>query len=107
MKPKPWVAYAGLDPRTIESGTSVSKKRRISKAGNRFLRRALSMPALSASAHEANIKAYYQHLIKDNGLTKMQAICAIMRKLIHAIHGMLQLSKPFNGERFYSIPVEN
>jgi len=29
-------------------------------------------------------------LIVDNGLKKMQAICAVMRKLLHAIHGMLK-----------------
>ncbi len=30
-----WVAYAGLDPRHHESGTSVHQKTRISKVGNR------------------------------------------------------------------------
>jgi transposase len=39
-----WVAYAGLDPRQHTSGSSVEKKPRISKAGNRHLRRALYMP---------------------------------------------------------------
>jgi len=102
MTPKQWVAYAGLDPRIIESGKSVSKKRRISKAGNRYLRRALYMPALSASHHEVHVNAYYQHLINDNGITKLQAICAVMRKLLHAIHGMLK-----SGTRFYVIPVES
>ena len=107
MTPKQWVAYAGLDPRIIESGKSVSKKRRISKAGNRYLRRALYMPALSASHHEVHVNAYYQHLINDNGITKLQAICAVMRKLLHAIHGMLKSGKSFDGTRFYVIPVES
>jgi len=105
MTPKQWVAYAGLDPRVVESGKSVSKKRRISKAGNRHLRKALYMPALSATRHEVHVSAYYQHLINDNGLTKMQAICAVMRKLLHAIHGMLTSAKPFDGGRFYVIPA--
>src|SRR3972149_6376343 len=34
-----WVAAAGLDPREHSSGSSVHKKARISKAGNRHLRR--------------------------------------------------------------------
>lgn len=106
MTPKQWVAYAGLDPRIIESGKSVSKKRRISKAGNRYLRRALYMPALSASCHEVHVKAYYHHLVFDNGITKLQAICAIMRKLLHAIHGMLKSGDSFDGTRFYTIPVK-
>ncbi len=45
---KQWVAMAGLDPRQSISGTSINKKPRISKAGNRHLRQALYMPALSA-----------------------------------------------------------
>jgi len=106
MTTKQWVAYAGLDPRIFESGKSVSKKRRISKAGNAYLRRALYMPALSATRHEVHVRAYYQHLINDNGITKLQAICAVMRKLLHAIHGMLKSDKCFDGTRFYTIPVE-
>ena len=107
MTPKQWVAYAGLDPRIIESGKSVSKKRRISKAGNHYLRGALYMPSLSATRHERQVSAYYQHLINDNGLTKLQSICAVMRKLLHAIHGMLKSGKPFDGTRFYANPVES
>lgn len=106
MTPKQWVAYAGLDPCVIESGSSVAKKRRISKVGNGHLRSALYMPALSATRHEVHINAYYQHLINDIGITKLQAICAVMRKLLHAIHGMLKSGKSFDGTRFYTIPVE-
>ena len=47
-----WVAYAGLDPRQYKSGESVERKVRISKAGNRHLRRALFMPALVAVRHD-------------------------------------------------------
>ena len=48
MKAKQWVAYAGLDPRPYESGTLV-KPRRISKLGNRYLRDALYLPAMTAA----------------------------------------------------------
>jgi transposase len=106
MTAKQWVAYAGLDPRHFESGSSVSKKPRISKAGNKFIRQALYMPALVATRYETQIKAYYTHLIDDNGLKKMQAVCAVMRKLLHAIHGMLKAKTEFDGTRFYAMPVE-
>lgn len=98
-----WVKFAGLDPKHFRSGTSVEKKTRISKAGNRHLRAALYMPALSAKTHDPNIKAYAEHLAK-RGKTPMQVVCAVMRKLLHAIHGMLQSHSPFNGSRFYLIP---
>lgn len=104
LRAKQWVAMAGLDPRHATSGTSVNKKPRLSKAGNRYLRGALYMPALSASRHDEHVKGYYRHLIEDRGLKKIQAICAVMRKLLHAIHGMLKTGQPFDGQRFYVLP---
>ncbi|HJH30618.1 MAG TPA: IS110 family transposase [Methanosarcinaceae archaeon] len=105
MTARQWVAHAGLDPRIFDSGSSVSKKPRISKVGNKYIRQALYMPALVASRFDPNIKGYYHHLIDDNGLKKVQAVCAVMRKLLHAIHGMLRTNKEFDGARFYTLPV--
>ena len=99
-----WVQFAGLDPRAFDSGKSVHKKTRVSKAGNRHIRSALYMPALSAKQHDPYVKAYFQHLV-DNGKLPLQALCAVMRKLLHAIHGMLKYDKPFDNTRFYAIPV--
>lgn len=97
-----WVKFAGLDPKAFDSGKSVHKKSRISKAGNRNIRAALYMPALSAKQHDPHVKAYFQHLVA-NGKKPLQAVCAIMRKLIHAIHGMLKNNEPFDNTRFYKI----
>lgn len=100
MNAKQWVAMAGLDPRQSTSGTSVNKKPRLSKAGNRYLRKALYMPALSAARHELHVNSYYRHLIETRGLKKIQAVCAVMRKLLHAIHAMLKHRQAFDGSRF-------
>jgi transposase len=99
-----WVKFAGLDPRAFDSGKSIHKKTRISKAGNRHIRSALYMPALSAKQHDPHVKAYFQHLVA-NGKKPLQAVCAIMRKLLHAIHGMLKHNEPFDNTRFYAIPT--
>ena len=99
-----WVKFAGLDPKAFDSGKSVHKKSRISKAGNRNIRAALYMPALSAKQHDPHVRAYFQHLVA-NGKKPLQAVCAIMRKLIHAIHGMLKNDEPFDNTRFYKIPA--
>jgi len=104
MKNRQWVAMAGLDPRHFMSGSSVHKQTRISKAGNRFIRMALYMPALNATHREPHITAYYQHLINDNGLKKLQALCAVMRKLLHAVHAILKQREPFDATKFYVIP---
>lgn len=62
------------------------------------------MPALSAKQHDLHAKAYFEHLTQ-NGKKPLQAVCAVMRKLLHAIHGMLMYGKPFDNTRFYIIPA--
>jgi transposase len=99
-----WVKFAGLDPRAFDSGKSVHKQARLSKAGNRHLRAALYMPALSAKQHDPYVKAYFEHLLQNNK-TPLQAVCAVMRKLLHAIHGMLKHDVPFDNARFYAMPA--
>ncbi len=101
MDVRQWVAYAGLDPREYTSGTSVHKKVRISKAGNKHLRRALYMPALVAVQHEAHLRAFYEHLLA-RGKTKMQALVTTMRKLLHAIYGMFKHDQLFDGAKAYA-----
>lgn len=102
---KQWVAFAGLDPRQFQSGTSVNKKVGISKAGNRRMRKALFLPAMTAIQHDKQVKAYYNHLLENRNLAKLQAIVAVMRKLLHAIHGMFANLKPFDSTKFYAGPL--
>jgi transposase len=104
MTPKQWVAHAGLDPREYESGSTVRGRVRISKVGNVHIRRALYMPALVASRSEPHVRAFYNELLA-RGKRPMVAIVAIMRKLLHALHGMLHHGEDFQGHRFRTIPV--
>jgi len=104
MQAKQWGAMTGLDPSQYQSGSSVNKKPRRSKAGNRYLRIALYRPALSAARHDPNT-TYYQHLITTRGLKKLRAVCPVMRKLLHAIHATLKNRTPFKSSRFYT-PTE-
>jgi len=97
-----WVAFAGLDPRPYESGTSTLKPRRITKAGNKYLRAALYFPALVASRNDPNVKAFYEKLIAK-GKKPLQALVAIMRKLLLAIWGMFKNNESWNGEKFFSV----
>jgi hypothetical protein len=80
MSARQWVAYAGLDPKHSESGTSVTGAVRISKVGNRHLRAAL-FPA------------------RDGGVPTR----AVMRKLLHAIHGMFHHDADFDRTRYFSV----
>lgn len=103
MSVRQWVAHAGLDPKKHESGTSVKSPERISKIGNARIRRALYMPAHSAIRHEPRVRAFYEKLLRK-GKPKMVAIVAVMRKLLHAIYGMLRHGQDFDGEKFYATP---
>jgi transposase len=100
MSPRQWVAHAGLDPRHFESGTSVHKRSRISKTGNKHLRAALYMPAMVAVQRDPNVKAFYDKLI-SSGKKPLQAYVAVMRKLLHSIHGMFSNAQDFKGDKFY------
>lgn len=100
MVAEQWVAYAGLDPKAVESGSSINKPRRISKAGNKYLRAALYMPALVAIQKDPHVKAFYDKL-KDVGKKSLQAIVAVMRKLLHCIWGIFKSSTAWDGEKFY------
>ncbi|WP_353073960.1 IS110 family transposase [Tunturiibacter gelidiferens] len=54
-----WVAHGGLDPAHEISGSSVRRASRISRAGNRHLRKALYMSALVASRCDPHAKAFF------------------------------------------------
>ncbi len=99
-----WVAYAGLDPCECSSGSSLRKRPRISKVGNRHLRRALYMPALTAAHHHQAFAAYYAAL-QQRGKCKMVALVAVMRKLLHAAFGMFKHDALFDGTRVFCCPV--
>ncbi len=99
MSAPQWVAHAGLDPAPFESGQSVHAPRHLSRQGNAYLRAALYMPALVAARWNAPVHAYYLRLL-TRGLPKMSALCAVMRKLLHAIWGMFRHGQPFDPSRF-------
>ncbi len=99
MTPRQWVAHAGLDPRHHQSGTSINKPARLSKVGNQRLRAALFMPALVAIQHEPRIREYVEAL-ERRGKKRLQAIAAVMRRLLHSIHAMFRLNVPFDPEKF-------
>lgn len=92
--PKQMTRYAGLDVVLFESGSSVRRRPRISKQGNWRVRRSLYLAALSAIQHNPTLAPYYQRKCHQ-GLEKKQALVAVMRKLLHLVHGVLKSNQPF------------
>ncbi|HZT80120.1 MAG TPA: IS110 family transposase [Gemmataceae bacterium] len=88
-------AYAGLAPRQYQSGTTVRKRTRLSKAGSARLRKALYLPALTAIQFNPLLKALYERLTAA-GKAKMAAVGACMRKLLMIAYGVLKNRAPFD-----------
>ena len=87
-------AYLGLVPVQHQSGTSVYKPPRLSKAGDGAMRAALYMVAVVATRYNPDIRAQYERLVAQ-GKSKMSALGAAMRKLVHICFGVLKNQKPY------------
>jgi len=88
-------SYAGYDVTEKQSGTSVKGKPRISKKGNKYLRKAMHLPALAAIRHNERFKAIYARLISKHGI-KMKAAVAVQRKLLEMTYTLYKTNKPFD-----------
>lgn len=93
--------YAGLDIRLTQSGSSVHRPARLSKAGNAYLRAALYMPAMSAVRHDPRAKAFYDVLV-SRGKKKIQAQCAVMRKYLTGMWACVRDETAFDSSLLFS-----
>ncbi|WP_026712830.1 IS110 family RNA-guided transposase [Flavobacterium daejeonense] len=82
---KQLTSYAGLDVVEKQSGTSVKGKPKISKKGNRYLRSALHLPALSTIKWNDNFRDQYARIVAKHGI-KMKACVSVQRKLLELIY---------------------
>ena len=94
------VALSGLDPIVKESGTSVHKKPKISKAGSKLYRGTLFMGVMTAIRFDENFKRFFERL-KENGKHTTVAQIAVMRKMIIIAHSLYKNDKQYNKE-FYA-----
>jgi len=93
---KQLISYAGLDVVDKQSGTSVRGKSRISKRGNKFLRKAMHLPALSAIRNNERFKAIFARLVGKHGI-KMKAATAVQRKLLEMIYIIAKTEKNYEN----------
>jgi transposase len=109
MTARQWVAQAGLDVREECSGTSLARRPRLSKRGNKRLRAALFYPALTAAhccpAARAPCSlpgAGFVERLVTHGKTRLQAIVALMRKLLHGLHAMWRNDEDFDAAKLFA-----
>ncbi len=90
------VAHAGLNPSQRQSGTYDGRSH-ISRVGHATLRSKLYMPALTGKTHNPVLKAFARRLNEQAKPFKV-VMCALMRKLIHIVWGVLRSGRPFSAE---------
>ncbi len=90
-------SYAGFDVKEKQSGTSVKGKPKISKKGNKHLRKAMHLPALTAIRHDERFKAVFARLVSKHGI-KMKAAVAVQRKLLEMVFTIYKTNKKYDKE---------
>lgn len=85
-------ALVGVAPYNCDSGKMHGK--RAIWGGRAAVRNALYMATLSATRHNAVIRAHYQHLLAE-GKPKKVALVACMRKLLTILNAIIRTMKPW------------
>jgi len=91
------VAFAGLNPRHKQSGSSIRGQTHISKVGRASIRAALYMPAINAKRFNPRMMAFADRLAA-RGLCNMEIVIAVMRKLLHIVFGVLKSGQPYQAD---------
>ena len=97
-------SYAGLDVRERQSGTSIKGKPKISKRGNRYLRKAMHLPALAAIRLDEHFKGIFIRLVSRHGI-KMKAVVAVQRKLLELMYTLYKTNTHYN-KNFIQLKTE-
>jgi transposase len=90
-------SYAGFDVKEKQSGTSVKKKPAISKKGNKHLRKAMHLPALTAIKYDEQFKATFARLVARDGI-KMKAAVAVQRRLLELCYVLFKTKLPYDRD---------
>jgi len=99
-------SFAGLDVKEKQSGTSIKGKPRISKSGNRYLRKAMHMPSLSIIRHDENSKNVFSRILVRHGI-KMKALVAIQRKTLELVYTLCKNKTKYDKEYIKSLETAN
>jgi len=99
-------SYAGFDIREKQSGTSVKGKPRISKKGNRHLRKAMHLPALCAIRYDERFKAIFARLVSKHGI-KMKAVVAIQRKILEMMFTLYKTGSVYDKNYLSRQEIKN
>ena len=93
-------SYVGITPTIRESGSSVRRRSRISKVGNKKLRNLLFLCAFSACKHNKECRNLYERIV-NKGKSKKLALIAVANKLLKQAFAIAKSGRPYD-ENFVS-----
>lgn len=91
---KKLVAFTGIEPKPIKSGSSIDYHGKITKRGSRKLRQIIFQCAGVARIHDPELKVFFEKRC-SGGLHYTAAVCAVGRKLLLRIHAVLKRGTPY------------
>lgn len=94
------LAFAGLDPSTIESGTMVQKGKMV-KRGSPHLRYVLMNVAMTIILNNPTFYEYYSKKHYKEGKTHRVALSHVVRKLLRIIYHLEITDKKFDSKLLY------
>lgn len=97
-------SFAGLTPIIRESGSSIRARPRISKMGNRRLRKILFICSFSASKHNRACRELYNRIVAKGKIKKL-ALVAVCNKLLKQAFAIAK-SHLWYDENYRSVPVK-
>jgi transposase len=102
---KQLVSFCGYDVVERQSGTSLNGRSKISKKGNKFIRKALHYPSLSATQCDDFFKDFYTRINARN-TSKMIGLVAVQRKLLLLVYALWKSGKTYNPKYNISEDLE-
>lgn len=94
------ISFSGYDVVHKESGSSIKGKTRISKKGNKYIRRALHFPAMVVIKHDPKFRQLYDRVF-DRTKIKMKALVAVQRKLLLLIYTLVKKNEAYDPNYQY------
>lgn len=91
---KALVAYAGLDPRVRQSGTSLARNTHLTKRGSPHLRHALFLAAAIGQRHDPALKTCYEKK-RTEGDCHTVATVGNARRMAHRVFAVLKRKTPY------------
>lgn len=89
-----FACYCGIAPFPYQSGSSISKRTRVSNLANKQLKSLLNMCALTAIKHNPEMKIFYNNRIEQKK-NKMSTLNIIRNKLVARIFAVVKRGTPY------------